>query len=253
VFIEKVINIKGIDNFVCINSWGRHNPNPNVEVGQKGNNIYEVKAFYEILGCGNGAIFSDVCTNGGIQVINSGEKIKKHYFNTQIKSEDLWLHGGFYLIVYSNKILHHDLLTIRNTNEIFYHNIGRFLYFVVFLYGYLTKYISEAKKLQKICVELCIFLNCLHWSLPYILICIYVCFIHYYVLYMSFHFDDTVNVEVINFTFFDLLSCLVLGIIISCPARYFVVFVEFVSICQSDFRNAKKIIMCVTNKLYLNR
>ena len=64
VFIEKVIDIKGIDNFVCINSWGRYNPNPNVEVGQEGNKIYEVKAFYERLHCGNGTIFADVCTNG---------------------------------------------------------------------------------------------------------------------------------------------------------------------------------------------
>ena len=86
VFIREVRDIKGIDNFVCINSWGRHNPNPNVEVGQEGNKIYEVKAYYERLHCGNGTIFSDICINEDIQAINLGGEIKQHYFNAQIKS-----------------------------------------------------------------------------------------------------------------------------------------------------------------------
>ena len=248
-----MIDIKGIDNFVCINSWGGYNPNPNVEVGQEGNKIYEIKAFYERLHCGNGTIFADVCTNRDIQVIKFEGEIKKDYFHTQIEScfESAMVFGATCFVLYSNKVLHHDLLTIRNTNEIFYHNIRRLLCLIVFLFGCLTKYLSESKvitKLQKICVERCIFLNCLHWSLPNILFYTFASFIYilsYLFSLYSLQFANIENVEV-STTLLDLFGCLLVGIVVSCPPR-------LSSVCQRDFQNAKQIILCVTNKLYLKR
>ena len=53
VFIDGLIKIRGIENFVCINSWGSWDPNPNIEVGQEGNEIFEVKASYTRLDCGD--------------------------------------------------------------------------------------------------------------------------------------------------------------------------------------------------------
>ena len=51
VFIERVIEIRGIKNYVCINSWGSFCPNPNIEVDREGNQIFEVKAKFTRLDC----------------------------------------------------------------------------------------------------------------------------------------------------------------------------------------------------------
>ena len=53
VFIDGLIKIRGIENFVCINSWGDLDPNPNIEVGREGNHIFEVKASFTRLDCGD--------------------------------------------------------------------------------------------------------------------------------------------------------------------------------------------------------
>ena len=149
VFIDSLIEIRGIPNFVCINSWGTFDQNPNIEVGRNGNKIFEVKATYTRLDCGDED--ADCSVDIDTNFDESEDDMRRGTYQIQAGTFKLthakiaWATWATYVILHLNAVFNPSLR--RKFGDL--GNFGREHFIVVFLFSITVKYTLESKLIFK--------------------------------------------------------------------------------------------------------